>query len=131
MTQYLVGTGGWSYFNEGDKQSLKSYSQVFNFVEVNYTVYEYPQMKQVEGWRRIVPKDFVFSVRCHQDLTHRLGLKPTDEAFEVFYKLKAYCTALETPFLVLETPATRYLDESGIKDAKDFFASLDTDNIRL
>lgn len=131
MTQYLVGTGGWSYFNAGDKQSLKSYSQVFNFVEVNCTFYGYPQIKQVEGWRRIVPKDFVFSVRCHQDLTHRLGLKPTDEAFEVFYKLKAYCAALESPFLVLQTPATRVLDASGIKEAKDFFASLDMENLRL
>ncbi len=42
-----------------------------------------------------VPADFTFSVRCHQDLTHRIGLKPVDEAYEVFYKMKAYCDALD------------------------------------
>ena len=129
--QFLVGTGGWSYFNAGDKLPLRAYSEVFDFVEVNYTFYEYPDLRQVEGWRRIVPKDFTFSVRCHQDLTHRIGLKPVDEAFEVFYKMKAYCATLETPLLVLETPASYVLEGSGIREAKDFFASLDMGNIRL
>jgi hypothetical protein len=44
--------------------------------------------------------EFVFSVRCHQGITHRIGLKPVDEAFEVFYKMKVYCDVLEAPFLV-------------------------------
>ena len=52
--QFLVGTGGWSYFNAGDKLPLRAYSEVFDFVEVNYTFYEYPDLRQVEGWRRIV-----------------------------------------------------------------------------
>jgi uncharacterized protein YecE (DUF72 family) len=128
---YLVGTGGWSYFNVENKPPLKAYSEVFNFVEVNYSFYEYPQIQQVEGWRRMVPKDFTFSVRCHQDLTHRIGLKPVDEAFEVFYKLKVYCSTLETPFLVLETPSSYVLNASGISEAKDFFASLNMGNLRL
>jgi uncharacterized protein YecE (DUF72 family) len=129
--QFLVGTGGWSYFNAGDKLPLRAYSEVFDFVEVNYTFYEYPKLQQVEGWRRIVSKDFTFSVRCHQDLTHRIGLKPVDEAFEVFYKMKAYCATLETPLLVLETPASYVLEGSSIRGAKDFFASLDMGNLRL
>ena len=128
MAYYLVGTGGWSYFNVDSRLPLKAYSEVFNFVEVNYTFYEYPRIKQVENWRRIVPRDFTFSVRCHQDLTHRIGLKPVDEAFEVFYKMKVYCSILETSFLVLETPASQVLDASGIREAKDFFASLKFDN---
>ena len=44
VTEYLVGTGGWAYFTVPNKQSLKAYSEIFNFVEVNYTFYEYPQL---------------------------------------------------------------------------------------
>jgi len=104
LTNYLVGTGGWSYFNVPNEPKLKAYSEIFNFVEVNYTFYEYPSVQTVERWRRTVPKDFIFSVRCHQDLTHKIGLRPTDEAYEVFYKAKTYADILQTPYMVLETP---------------------------
>ena len=57
MTDYLVGTGGWAYFNASQehKSVLNAYSKVFNFVEVNYTFYEYPDIRRVERWRRTVP----------------------------------------------------------------------------
>jgi hypothetical protein len=94
LTDYLVGTGGWAYFNIPSKHRLKAYSEVFNFVEVNYTFYEYPDVRKVEQWRRMVPEDFTFSVRCHQDLTHRIGLKPVDEAYYVFGEMVMYCGVL-------------------------------------
>jgi uncharacterized protein YecE (DUF72 family) len=97
LIDYLVGTGGWAYFNVPDKPSLKAYSEIFNFAEVNYTFYEYPTILTVEKWRRIVPKDFTFSVRCHQDLTHKIGLKPVDTAYEVFYKPKPMQTFFKPP----------------------------------
>jgi uncharacterized protein YecE (DUF72 family) len=110
MPDFLVGTGGWAYFKVPNKPSLKTYSEVFNFVEVNYTFYEYPNLRLVEGWRKTVPKDFTFSVRCHQDLTHKIGLKPTDEANQVLGQMVNYCKILDSPFLVLETPANYILD---------------------
>jgi uncharacterized protein YecE (DUF72 family) len=131
LTEYLVGTGGWAYFQVPGKPSLKAYSEVFNFVEVNNTFYEYPNLRVVEDWRRSVPAEFVFSVRCHQDLTHRIGLKPADEEFEVFYKMKAYCSVLESAFLVLETPASQSLDGQSIRTATDFFSSVSLDRVRL
>ena len=124
LTDFLVGTGGWAYFQVPNKQSLKTYSELFHFVEVNSTFYEYPKLRYVEQWRKIVPAEFVFSVRCHQDLTHRIGLKPTNQAFECIYKMKTYCTALQTPFLVLETPASLNLRNRGLCDARDFFSSV-------
>ncbi len=73
----------------------------------------------------------MFSVRCHQDLTHRIGLKPVDAAFEVFYKMKAYCDALDAPFLVLETPVSQVLDAKGVAEARDFFSSVSPGKIQL
>jgi len=129
VTQYLVGTGGWAYFNVPNK--LKTYSHIFNFTEVNYTFYEYPETRRVEIWRRTVPKDFVFSVRCHQDLTHRIGLKPVEEAYRVFDRMVSYCRILDAPFLVLETPASYILDEERLKEAREFFSTTDSKGVRL
>jgi uncharacterized protein YecE (DUF72 family) len=38
VTDYFVGTGGWAYFKVPGESSLKAYSEVFNFIEVNYTL---------------------------------------------------------------------------------------------
>ncbi len=119
------------YFQVGTKSALEAYSKLFSFVEVNNTFYEYPNQRTVEGWRRIVPAGFVFSVRCHQDLTHRIGFKPTDKAFEVFYRMKAYCDALDAPYLVLETPANAICDRNDVLAAKDFFSSLSLGEVKL
>lgn len=131
MIDYLVGTGGWAYFKIPGTFSLKAYSKIFNFVEVNYTFYEYPRMKNVENWRRTVPDDFTFAVRCHQDLTHRVGLKPVDEAYYVIGRMLTYCELLHAPFLVLVTPA-RYIFNSGeLQRARDFLSSINLRGVRL
>jgi uncharacterized protein YecE (DUF72 family) len=131
VTQYLIGTGGWAYFNAPDKSSLEAYSKVFNFVEVNYTFYEYPEIRRVEQWRRIAPKDFTFTVRCHQDLTHRIGLRPVDEAYAVFGQMIGYCRILNAPFLHLETPASYSVNDAKLEEAKDFFSTIDSKGVRL
>ena len=131
MPDFLVGTGGWAYFKVPNKPSLKAYSEVFNFAEVNYTFYEYPDIRLVENWRKTVPKDFTFSVRCHQDLTHKIGLKPIDEAYYVLGQMVTYCRILEAPFLVLETPASCIINEDVIDNAKNFFGSANLKGVRL
>jgi uncharacterized protein YecE (DUF72 family) len=131
MPDFLVGTGGWAYFKVPNKPPLKAYSEVFNFVEVNYTFYEYPTIQAVERWRKTVPANFTFSVRCHQDLTHKIGLKPSDEAYRVLGQMVTYCNILDSPFLVLETPSSYVLDEENISSAKDFFSSLTLHGVKL
>jgi uncharacterized protein YecE (DUF72 family) len=131
LTDYLIGTGGWAYFEIPGKSSLRVYSEVFNFVEVNYTFYEYPDVRKVERWRRTVPEDFTFAVRCHQDLTHRIGLKPVDEAYYVFSRMMEYCGVLESPFLVLETPASYVMNQETVDIARDFFSSVNPRGVRF
>jgi uncharacterized protein YecE (DUF72 family) len=131
LPDFLVGTGGWTYFKVPHKPSLKAYSEVFNFVEVNYTFYKYPNTRLVEGWRKTVPADFTFSVRCHQDLTHKIGLKPIGEAYQVFGQMITYCRLLESPFLVLETPVSYVLDDNSLSAARVFFASVSLKGVRL
>lgn len=131
MTDYLVGTGGWAYFKVPNKPSLKAYSEVFNFVEVNYTFYEYPDTRRVEQWRRAVPVSFTFAVRCHQNLTHRIGLKPVDEAYYVLGRMVTYCGILYAPFLVLETPASYVMNQEEVDRARAFFSSANLRGVRV
>lgn len=131
MTEYLIGTGGWSYFKVPSKSSLRAYSEHFNFVEVNYTFYEYPDSRTVERWRQTVPDDFTFAVRCHQDLTHNIGLQPTDEAIEVFNRMIWICKILDAPFLHLLTPANYPLDNRKIRQARDFFSTASWKGVQL
>lgn len=131
LTDYLIGTGGWAYFKVPNMPSLKAYSKVFNFVEVNYTFYEYPDIRTIERWRRTVPKDFTFAVRCHQDLTHKIGLKPVSEAYHVLNQMTTYCRILDAPFLVLETPHIYVLNHDSIGDLRDFLSSVSLKGFRL
>ena len=131
MTQYLIGTGGWAYFNVPFGSKLKAYSQAFNFAEVNYTFYEYPETRIVEQWRRAVQDDFTFTVRCHRDLTHKVGLRPVEEAYTVFDRMIDYCRILNAPFLHLETPPTYIFDQRELKVASDFFSTVDCKGVGL
>jgi uncharacterized protein YecE (DUF72 family) len=131
LTQYLIGTGGWAYFDVPSKPRLKAYSEVFDFVEVNYTFYEYPDTRMVERWRQIVQDKFTFTVRCNQDLTHKIGLRPVDEAYAVFSRMISFCIILDAPFLHLETPAGYVFDEEKVEEARSFFSTVDLKDVRL
>jgi len=131
LTNYLIGTGGWAYFMVLGQSSLRAYSQIFDFAEVNYTFYKYPDTSMVEHWRRTVPADFTFTVRCHQDLTHRIGLKPVQEAYAVLGQMIGVCRVLRAPFLHLETPARYTFDEQKVREARDFFSTIDLKSVRL
>jgi len=61
MTEFLIGAGGWAYFQVPGLRPLEAYARAFNFVEVNSTFYEVPSLKVVRSWRRRVPQDFEFS----------------------------------------------------------------------
>ncbi len=131
MPDFLIGTGGWAYFKVPNKPSLKAYSELFNFVEVNNTFYHYPTFQTVRRWRETVPNDFTFSVRCHQDLTHNIGFIPSSQAYEIFYQMRKYCNILNSPYLVLETPATYLINKKNEKETRDFFSSLSINGLRL
>lgn len=131
MTNYLVGTGGWAYFKIPGTFSLKAYSKIFNFVEINSTFYEYPRLETIENWRRTVPDNFTFAVRCHEDLTHRIGLKPVDEAYCVIERMLTYCNLLDSNFLVLVTPARYILNHGELQRARDFLSSINMRGVRL
>jgi uncharacterized protein YecE (DUF72 family) len=131
LQEYLIGTGGWAYFHIPSLNPLVAYSKVFNFVEVNSTFYQIPPLKQVKTWRRLVPPDFQFTVRAHRTLTHKHKLKPTQEAFQTFEKMKQICTTLNAGILHLQTSSALKFTDDNVDELRDFLSSASLGKLRL
>lgn len=126
----LVGTGGWTYFRIPGVPSLRAYSKAFNFVEVNSTFYRMPPPRVAEAWRRSVPKDFEFSVRCNKAVTHKHNFKPTEEALESLDEAIVICKVLEADILHMLTPPNLKLSEETIRNVGDLFSATNTKDVR-
>jgi uncharacterized protein YecE (DUF72 family) len=131
LEEYLIGAGGWAYFQVPGMHPLVAYSKAFNFVEVNSTFYQIPALKDVETWRKLVPPDFQFSVRAHRSLTHKLKLEPSTETVEVLEVMKQICSVLDANFLHLQIPAS--ISKSKVLNSKlnAFLDSVDIGKLRL
>ena len=131
MTDFLIGTGGWAYFNVQNMNPLETYSKAFSFVEVNSTFYDVPKLDNVKSWRKIVPPDFEFSVRCNKKLTHELKFEPVPEAFKVFKKMTMICDILKSKILHFQTPPSFSYNKMNCKKVQEFFSSLKKTNLRF
>jgi len=131
LTEYLVGAGGWAYFQVPKLKSLEAYSKVFNFVEVNSTFYQIPPLAEAEKWRKMVPVNFQFSVRGHRSITHKHRLKPEKEVFESFERMKRICKVLNAEILHLQTPPAFELSETTIENIRQILPSLNLGSLRL
>jgi uncharacterized protein YecE (DUF72 family) len=130
MSMFHIGAGGWAYFNVPGMDSLSAYSKAFDFVEVNSTFYTTPSIEMVRSWRRRVPEEFMFSVRCHKDLAHKYLLSPCHESHEILRQFLLICNELRAEILHIQTPPSFNPDEK-LKDIKDLISSFDFGNIRL
>lgn len=131
MTEYLIGTGGWAYFQVPGIHPLIAYSKAFNFVEINSTFYQMPPQKEVETWRRLVPPNFQFTVRANKAITHEHKLQPTQDVFGIFEKMKQICTVLNAPILHFQTPSKFTFTENSINGFRDFLSSVNLGKLRL
>ncbi len=130
MFMMYVGAGGWAYFKVLGLDSLAAYSKAFDFVEVNSTFYKTPSIEMVRSWRQRVPDNFMFSVRCHKDLTHKYLLSPRKESYELLNQSLRICSELKTEIMHIQTPPTFNPDEK-LKSILDLLSSVDFGNVRL
>jgi uncharacterized protein YecE (DUF72 family) len=130
MYMLYIGAGGWAYFKVPGLDSLAAYSKAFDFVEVNSTFYTTPSIEMVRSWRQRVPDNFMFSVRCHKDLTHRYLLSPRRESYELFNQSLRICNELKAKILHIQTPPAFNPDEKH-KSIQDLLSSVDFGNVRL
>ncbi len=74
-----TGTSGYSYgdwvgpvYMEGTKKSdfFSRYTQLFNFVELNYSYYSFPAARTLKALQEKAPEGFRFALKAHQSMTH-------------------------------------------------------------
>lgn len=84
-----VGTSGYSYkewkgsfypANLLPKDMLSYYSERFKAVELNNTFYRLPKPETIESWKAQTPKNFRFSAKVSQGITHFSRLKDATAA---------------------------------------------------
>lgn len=129
MSVTYTGAGGWAYFKVPGQDPLTAYAKAFNFVEVNSTFYTHPSIEMVRSWRRRVPDDFMFSVRCHKDLTHKNLLSPSNENLEILARSLRICHELKAEVLHIQTPPSFDPDEK-LRDIRDLFSSIDFGKVK-
>jgi uncharacterized protein YecE (DUF72 family) len=136
----------------GTPGGLKKYSREFKVTEINSTFYRIPRIETVEGWREIVPEDFVFTVKCHQAITHpitsptwkksgvkdfgklgdRVGfLNPTEEVIGYWKKTVEVCRVLKSPICLIQLPASFKEDEKNLENMRKFFSRVERNGITI
>jgi uncharacterized protein YecE (DUF72 family) len=92
---FHVGTSGYSYAEWKGKfypkkfpadQMLPFYAQHFSAVEINNTFYRMPQPPVLKAWAEQVPRDFTFSLKAPQRITHFQRLKNARGSVSQFLK---------------------------------------------
>jgi uncharacterized protein YecE (DUF72 family) len=114
MSQLLIGAGGWAYFQVSGTASLEAYSQAFDFVELNSSYYELPATSSATDWRKRVPTDFRFSVRCPRIIVDHYGLNLLPGARSVLERLEEVCKQLEAEVMTVLINANSHLKESEL-----------------
>lgn len=91
--QIRIGTSGFSYpewkgsFYPQDlpsKQYLSYYARHFSTTEINNTFYRIPSTKTTAQWYSEVPKNFSFTLKLNQKITHVKRLKNVGEELKWF-----------------------------------------------
>jgi uncharacterized protein YecE (DUF72 family) len=84
MARYWIGTSGYSYkewkgnfypASLSDGEMLHFYGERFATVEINHTFYKMASVRQLQGWSKEVPEDFVFTLKAPRRITHDLRLR--------------------------------------------------------
>jgi uncharacterized protein YecE (DUF72 family) len=132
MAKLFTGTAGWSYKDwvgsfypkEQTKEFdwLKFYADYFNTVEVNSTYYTYISPKVVED-----KKDFLFTVKLHQDFTHKHDFNP-EKVKAVKYNLNKLDNAGRLGGLLIQFPYSFSLTKENankVKELVDIFSEYD------
>ena len=129
----VIGTSGWSYdewVGPFYPRSLKKedfllfYSEIFYTNEINTTFYNIPSRWVVENWVKKTPKNFLFSVKLPQSVTHthKLDIDLCLDDLNVFLKVMAPLidSSKLLSFLIQLPPSFRKKEHySNLKDFID------------
>jgi len=108
---------------------MKRYFENYSLVELNSTFYEYPRLETVEGWREKAPENFEFTVKAHQDISHKAKMRVDENSLKAFETMKQICKTLKAKILLFQTPGSFRPDKLG--EAEKFFANINREDLTL
>jgi uncharacterized protein YecE (DUF72 family) len=108
--------------------SAERYQEVFRLVELNNTFYKYPELRTVRKWREKAPKDFEFTVKAHQDISHKFKLK-LELTREPLERMKEICRTLDAEILLIQTAAS--FKPNNLEEAAKFFEKICRNGLTL
>ena len=132
--------------------SMKKYYNEFKVVEIQSTFYKLPRESTVEKWRKEAPKDFEFTLKAFQGITHDINsptwrksgikdykdlagkvgyLRPTKEVYDFWEKMKEIAKILRSSVIILQLPRSFRDTEENIKNTDEFFSSIERGDIRI
>jgi uncharacterized protein YecE (DUF72 family) len=134
----LVGTCGWSRLYEflspsqrEGRSILDAYAQLFPVAEVNSSFYKFHRPSTYRGWRRSVPEEFEFTIKCHRSITHEELMRPTEKALEGMERMYEAAEACTAYILLLQTPASLRPSEEAFEGVESFFKAVSREGFQL
>ncbi len=142
-----VGCCGWAV-----KGGKDAYFHTFDLIELQSTFYKLPRIETASRWRMIAPRNFVYTLKAWQVITHpytsptwrKAGikmdsskakhygfLKPTSENFEAWMKTLSICKVLDARICVFQTPASFKFSDEHVKWVYRFFNHIVQDDVLL
>lgn len=126
-------------------EAMKKYFQDFKLVEIQKTFYNPPRIETAEKWRKQTPKDFEFTIKAWQIITHpptsptfrKAGIKakdcgffkPNEEVFKGWEVTRKFADALNSKIILFQTPPSFKENEENVENMRQFFSSIERDYI--
>ncbi len=125
---------------------MRKYFQRFKLVEIQRTFYSLPKPETAKKWRELAPKDFEFTAKAWQLITHppssptyrrakiEIGeekrenygyFKPTKEVNEAWRRTREAIDALEATVVVFQCPSSFKSTEENISNLRNFFSTIE------
>lgn len=124
---------------------ITQYFKIFSITEVQRTFYKPPREETMKKWREKAPKDFEFTVKAWQLITHnpssptykKAGINipaekknlygyfnPTSEVLNAWETTSNICQILKAKICLFQCPASFTPSHENIKNMKAFFSTI-------
>jgi len=112
-----VGCSGWGYEawlghfypKDLDKSAfLRTYSKVFDLVEIDSSFYRTPSPSMCADWYRQTPPGFTFTAKWPKRITHDAKLRNVFDSMEYFYRSVSQLQEKLGPLCVQLPPSLKY-----------------------
>ncbi|MCD6170969.1 MAG: DUF72 domain-containing protein [Thermoplasmata archaeon] len=125
----------------GFRGKREEYFKNFDVVEIQQTFYKLPMVKTATKWQKQAPKNFEYTMKAWQPITHpptsptyrKAGIKanknygffkPTKEVFEAWEKTRQFAKELKAKIIVFQCPPSFKESKENIENMKQFFSSI-------